>query len=414
MTEWQPRSLADLARLQKGRKVYTTPSTRNGFVPYLGASALEGGLTKYADPTNAVTATTSDVLMLWDGERSGLVGRGQDGAVGSTVVKLTPRGRTDAGFLFHALNRKFDWIQARRTGTGIPHVPKDLASYLRLPVPPRSEEQVLIAEILDTVDEEIRSTEKLIAKLERMTHGLLHDLFARGIDDNGGLRNPERHPKEFKDSPVGPIPLGWDVQPLEHWVRPDAPITYGIVQAGPNIPSGVPYIRTGDMAGDRLSLRGLLRTSRSIAKAYKRSEVRSGEIVCAIRATVGKVLPVPQELDGANLTQGTARISPGVSVHGGFLLWAIRGRATQRQIARQKKGTTFQEITLRQLRQLLVAIPTSKDEQSFIARLMERCEARQRTESTYLAKLQALRKGISDDLLTGRVRVTELLEGDGA
>jgi hypothetical protein len=45
---------------------------------------------------------------------------------------------------------------------------------------------------------------------------------------------------------------------------------------------------------------------------------------------------------------------------------------------------------------------------------MERYEARQSTESAYLAKVQALRTGISEDLLTGRVRVTELLDGDAA
>ena len=77
----------------------------------------------------------------------------------------------------------------------------------RLPMPPLPEQR-RIAEILETVDEAIRKTEEIIAKLEQVKQGLLHDLLTRGIDDNGELRDPDRHPEQFKDSPLGRIPQG--------------------------------------------------------------------------------------------------------------------------------------------------------------------------------------------------------------
>src|SRR5690606_8239754 len=92
-------------------------------------------------------------------------------------------------------------------------------------------------------------------------------------------------------------------------------------------------------------------------------EVRAGEIVMAIRATVGKVLPVPRDLDGANLTQGTARISPNSKTDGMFLLWAIRHSRVQKAIQLEIKGTTFAEITLGALRQVPVAAPLGLEEQ---------------------------------------------------
>ncbi len=76
-----------------------------------------------------------------------------------------------------------------------------------MPLPPLPEQR-RIAEILDTLDEAIRKTEQVIAKLQQMKQGLLHDLLTRGIDDNGELRDPERHPEQFKDSPLGRIPRG--------------------------------------------------------------------------------------------------------------------------------------------------------------------------------------------------------------
>lgn len=47
-----------------------------------------------------------------------------------------------------------------------------------------------------------------------MKQGLLHDLLTRGIDENGQLRDPIRHPDLFKDSPLGRIPKEWVVVAL--------------------------------------------------------------------------------------------------------------------------------------------------------------------------------------------------------
>ncbi|MBK8936883.1 MAG: restriction endonuclease subunit S [Polyangiaceae bacterium] len=82
-----------------------------------------------------------------------------------------------------------------------------------LPAPPLPEQRQ-IAAILDTLDDAIRKTEQIIAKLKQVKQGLLHDLLTRGIDDNGELRDPERHPEQFKDSALGRIPKGWEVSHL--------------------------------------------------------------------------------------------------------------------------------------------------------------------------------------------------------
>ncbi len=281
---------------------------------------------------------------------------------------------------------------------------KDKLQRLLLRLPPLPEQR-RIAEMLDTVDAAIQQTEALIAKLTLMKAGLLHDLLTRGLDAQGQLRDPIAHPEQFKDSPLGRIPREWEIKPLEECVRSEAPITYGIVQAGPHIEGGVPYIRTGDMAGDHLILDGLLRTSPRIAASYRRSEVRAGEIVCAIRATVGKVLEVPPELDGANLTQGTARIAPRAEINSHFLLWSLRSNYVVREFDLAIKGTTFSEITLGELRKIKVAIPQRLNEQDAVAAILDAQDARLRAEEAYCDKLKQLKQGLMRDLLTGRVRV---------
>ena len=278
-----------------------------------------------------------------------------------------------------------------------------------LPLPP-VHEQRLAAKVLDTLDTTIRQTEAIIDKLKQVKQGLLHDLLTRGIADNGELRPPQcEAPHLYKVSALGWIPNSWGVLPMKKYMSSD--ITYGIVQAGPHIDEGVPYIRTGDMSGDQLVRASLLRTSRRIADSYARSEVRSGDIVMAIRATVGKVLPVPDNLDGANLTQGTARLAPNMQTDPIFLLWAIRHQRAQDSIQSEIKGTTFAEITLAALREVLLAAPGSLEEQRAIGARVGACENLEWRERAVLEKLKAQKSGLMDDLLTGRVRVTPLLLG---
>jgi type I restriction enzyme S subunit len=211
---------------------------------------------------------------------------------------------------------------------------------------------------------------------------------------------------------LGWIPVEWHTQRLADFTASD--ITYGIVQAGPHIEGGIPYIRTGDMSGEYLERAALQCTSIRIAKSYSRSEVRTGDIVMAIRATVGKVLPVPVELDGANLTQGTARIAPNADSDPIFLLWALRYQRTQDSILAEIKGTTFAEITLAALREIPVAAPVDLEEQRIIAERMQACECRIDAERQQLQKLKHKKSGLMDDLLTGRVRVTPLLQTQAA
>ena len=385
MGEWDSSRLAEVAQIAKGRVLPTSSARLESNVRYLGAADLEGGDSGlYAPPSNAVLCDNDDVLMLWDGERSGLVGCGLSGAVSSTVARIRPiRAKVASKYLYHHLRSRFGEIQSLRTGTGVPHVPRDLQFFVKLPVP-TLEEQRRIAEVLDTIDETIQATERIIAKKGMELRGLAAHLMSSS--------------SPFRE---------WDQRQLGTWTQPGCPITYGIVQAGPHVPNGIPYIRTGDM-GTELRIEGLLRTSPRIAQSYARSRVSAGDIVCAIRATVGKVLLVPPELDGANLTQGTARIAPGLNTDRWCLLWVLRSEEVKAQIRAVQKGTTFQEITLRQLRSIVARLPARLSDQRRFAAPLNALDTASRTEQLALNKLRELRAGLAADLLSGRVRTVSV------
>ncbi len=83
-------------------------------------------------------------------------------------------------------------------------------------LPSSKPEQTKIAGILPTVDRAVEQTETLIAKQQRIKTGLMQDLLTRGIDEHGNLRSGQTH--EFKDSPLGRIPVEWEVKRLEECI----------------------------------------------------------------------------------------------------------------------------------------------------------------------------------------------------
>jgi type I restriction enzyme S subunit len=77
-----------------------------------------------------------------------------------------------------------------------------------IPLPPLPEQRK-IAQILETVDNAIEKTEKIIEKYKRIKQGLMQDLLTKGIDEKGNIRSEKTH--KFKDSPLGRIPEEWEV-----------------------------------------------------------------------------------------------------------------------------------------------------------------------------------------------------------
>jgi type I restriction enzyme S subunit len=113
------------------------------------------------------------------------------------------------------------------------------------------------------------------------------------------------------------------------------------------------------MTDGQLSQEGMLRTARATAEKYKRSTVTNGDLVVALRGSPGLTLELPKELDGANLTQGTARIAILEDlIPREYVLRVMNSPWMAAQIARVAKGSTFKELSLAALRNLQIPVTT--------------------------------------------------------
>lgn len=180
---------------------------------------------------------------------------------------------------------------------------------------------------------------------------------------------------EYKDSGVvsiGLVPKNWSVSRLKQVVDQNRQVTYGIVQAGPNVKEGVYYIRPADMTEETgvKNYENLLKTSPEIAASYERSKVKAGDIICSIGPSFGKLMITPEYLDGANLTQGTARVAISSEYNTGYFFWALRSTCSFQQWESSVGGATFRALNLGPLADTFLVIPTN-GEQTQIANFLD-------------------------------------------
>ena len=88
----------------------------------------------------------NDFLMVWDGSRSGYVGKAIKGALGSTLMKISfPGIETDYAYYF--LQSKYLEINTRAKGTGTPHVDPGILWNYQFPIPPFPEQRAIVAKL---------------------------------------------------------------------------------------------------------------------------------------------------------------------------------------------------------------------------------------------------------------------------
>lgn len=280
-----------------------------------------------------------------------------------------------------------------------------------LPTPPLPEQR-RIAEILDTLDEAIRKTEQIIAKLKQVKQGLLHDLLTRGIDDNGELRDPIRHPEQFKDSSLGFVPKSWRMMSLDEVRHVETPITYGVLKPGDYIAGGTPLLQIQDVIHGELDLQKVHRISASLDAEYSRTRVFGGEIVISLVGTIGRVAQLPLGLERSNLHRNLGLLRVNEEHSARFVLHSLRSSAIQRKLKDATLGTTQALLNLGGLRALQLALP-GLPEQTRIAELADSADRRLGDEDQLLKKLHQIKHGLMEDLLTGQVRVPSDITAKG-
>ncbi|MDE1193734.1 MAG: restriction endonuclease subunit S [Pseudomonas sp.] len=270
-----------------------------------------------------------------------------------------------------------------------------------------SDEQTLIAKILDTLDNTIRATEAIIDKLKIVKQGLLHDLLTRGIDSNGELRPPQSEmPQHYKESPLGWIPKEWEVRLLDSVAVRGSGHT-----PNKNIASywnaGIKWVSLADSHNlDKIFIHETDKEVSELGIANSSAVVHpSGTVILSRDAGIGKSAIL---VGNMAVSQHFMAWRCGEKMNNLFLYFYLqREKPKFESIA---IGSTIKTIGLPFFKSYNVVVPPRYEQDQIVAILMT-TEQNLTDHSSELDKLKQQKVGLMDDLLTGRVRVTPLLEG---
>lgn len=273
-----------------------------------------------------------------------------------------------------------------------------------IPLPPTIE-QAKITEILSTVDRAIEQTEALIAKQQRIKTGLMQDLLTRGIDEHGNLRSPETH--EFKDSPLGRIPMEWEVDTLRSHL---SYLSYGFTNPMPTVMDGPYMVTAANISNGVIHYDGCRRTTREAYKQLltKKSRPELGDILITKDGTLGRIALVDRQ--PLCINQSVAVLRPKDGTDNEFLKLLLESPACQESILADAGGSTIKHIYISKIDKMLITTPSDPEEQTVIKDRLQ-IHAKQLCEAEgQLEKLRSLKTALMQDLLTGEKRVTPLLD----
>jgi len=321
-------------------------------------------------------------------------------------LKVRESSNADLKFLYEKLNLN------KLGSTGGDHKRRWISEFskIKIIVPKANLEQKYISNILSQVDAAIAQVEVLIAKYSRIKTGSMQDFLTKGIDKEGNIRSEETH--DFKAGPFGLIPVEWGVEKLTVVAK----ITSGLT-LGKNYPEAgtkeFPYLRVANVQDGFLDLDEIKYIRIPIAHADK-YRLQDGDVLMNEggdfdklgRGTVwkGQIEECLHQNHVFKVRTNKAKLLPEY-----LALYSTSHHGKSFFLLSSKQSTNLASINKTQLKGFPILLPDT-DEQERIVVAVEKISNVLNAFQEKLAKLNALRKGLVEDLLTGKVDVTKLIK----
>jgi type I restriction enzyme S subunit len=273
--------------------------------------------------------------------------------------------------------------------TTSPIIKKSLFKKFPLPLPPLPE-QKKIADILSTVDQAIEKVDEAIDKTQRLKRGLMQELLTKGIGH-----------KEFKDTDIGRMPKEWKVMKLGETSN----VRYGLGQPPALETNGIPMIRATNIKRGKIVKEGLIFLSPNAVPKSRDPFLRVGDIlVVRSGAYTGDVALVTKEWDGA-VAGYDLIVTPLDTIDSQFLAYYLLSSSVQkRHFFGLKVRSAQPHLNSSQVKETPIPIPPLPEQRN-IAGVLGTVDERLELLRKRKERLKRTKKGLMNDLLTGKRRV---------
>lgn len=300
------------------------------------------------------------------------------------------KDNNEVDFIMYSINSKYFRKNAIANSTGSTRLRIGLSELKNLPIIiPTLKEQQKISLILNSVDKQIEINDKLIEKTKKLKKGLAQSFFTKGIGH-----------ERFKETEVGSIPEEWDVvriKDVADIISGGTPSTVEskywnngtIFWATPtDITSNGKYI---SKTANYITESGLKNSSANLLPV--------GSVLMTSRATIGErcINKVPMCTN-----QGFKSFICRDNLHNEFMYYLID--MIKYELISLAGGSTFLEVSKSSVEAYKIILPCL-EEQKQIASILSSIDEKIDQYESKKEKLQELKKGLMQKLLTGKVRV---------
>ena len=254
-----------------------------------------------------------------------------------------------------------------------------------------------MANLLWLVHEATTKSEALVVESQALKRAAMRTLFTRG------LRGEPQ-----KETEIGPVPESWESVTVA---------SVATVKGGKRMPKGVsltgedtgqPYIRVTDFKDHGVNVEQVLFVPSDHQSVIARYIVSSKDVCISIAGTIGWVVQVPRDLDGANLTENAAKISiTDERVTPRFLMYALASDTCQAQIARSTATNAQPKLALVRIEQIEMPVPPTLTDQYEVVAILEAIDRKMDLHRRKVTVLEALFKSLLHKLMNGKIRVGE-------
>lgn len=318
--------------------------------------------------------------------------------VSLTHIRVKPT--SDPYYVKFLLNSEYVKNMAFRSvfqGAGVPNLNVKVVREFKLPFPPLPEQQK-IAEVLSTVDAKIDIIDQQITETQELKKGLMQRLLTKGIGHN-----------EFKDSPLGEIPISWEVEELTDLTslitKGTTPTTNGFSY----LDDGVNFVKVESIHSNGSFIPSMFaHVGNDCHDSFKRSQLSKGDILFTIAGALGRSAIVRKEILPANTNQAVAIIRLKNADNRNYIFHYLRGDYVKRLIEKINVSTAQANLSLGQINKFKIPIPPT-NEQNKITEILSSIDDKLNILDDKKTNYQELKKGLMQQLLTGKVRVNGLI-----
>jgi len=328
---------------------------------------------------------------------------------------LIPKPDTDVWFLYYQMMRKKPDYEALGIGSTFLEVNKKDTDSFEIEFPPFAQQRK-IAKILSTVDDLIENTQALIDKYTAIKQGMMADLFTRGIDlapgpdgtpvsnKNYGQLRPsvEDAPELYKETELGWVPREWAVQPLGDYL---SMITYGFTNPMPETEDGPWMVTAANVIGGTIDYKKTRKTSLDAFDRLltQKSKPKFGDILLTKDGTLGRLAIVDNEYLCINQSVALLRCNDKEKPE--FIKLMLETETYYQKMLDDAGGSAIKHIYITIVDKMLIGMPTDEGEQVAIFTKANGINTKIEIEKETLSKYSLMKKGLMQDLLTGKVKV---------